>query len=158
MERQPALNASVRVVTAVAALGAAACGPINVERSVLLQCRAPGGQRDAVFWVETSGVMAVGDVTYHLSIVPASRSPDWLQSSDLPDDLLVLRRGRDVRLRWQSPADLDVEFPDTAAVIVGPVAATVQQDGSMLNLRYRPVTTPGNGELVGGSACLQPTQ
>lgn len=87
----------------------------DVDRDVVFECRSSGGTIKAVFWSETSGIVAAGTVDHWVSLVPSDMpAGDVLRVADPVGTIARLHGTRDVRFVWVDPGTLRIEYPDRA--------------------------------------------
>jgi hypothetical protein len=87
----------------------------DVGREVIFECRSSGGAIKAVYWAETSGIMATGTVYYWVSLIPGDMSAgEALSAPDPVGTIARLHGTKDVRFVWVDPTTLRIEYSDTA--------------------------------------------
>lgn len=89
-------------------VGLVACGNASKSQTeVLLKCPSPDGKSVAVFYREFGG----GAAGWQYEAVSVSQPDDHV-----PSQVLKLKSGYEVVLRWAEPNRLEVGYPDSARV------------------------------------------
>ena len=124
-----------------------ACGR-TIE--TIIDCASPDGTFQATFyWVHGGG--AAGSATFKLAI---RNSGDSLNSRR---DVLIMRHGHDVHIRWVSASELLVEYPDRAGVDMRKEAiSSVGHPPRTVRVDYSPVDTVSVNSIPGGTRCSGP--
>jgi hypothetical protein len=87
----------------------------DTERDVVFECRPNDGSIKAIYWIETTGLGAVGTAYHWVSLIPIDASPrDALRAADPSGTIARLRGASDIRLVWLDSTTLRIEYPNTA--------------------------------------------
>lgn len=132
-----------------------ACGPVNVERQILLECLSPGGTSRAIYWHETTGVMAVGSADAWVTVSAADvRSAEVLRSTDPEGTVLRFGESPDLRFVWKDDGRLDVEYPSGATVVRETHSRGLNAPTSPdVVIATKAVGAPVRNKLPGGLGC-----
>ena len=126
----------LKLLFIVFCVGLVACrGAAKSETEVLLECHSPDGKGIAVFYREFGG----GAAGWQYEVVTVHQPGDHN-----PSEVLKLKSGYEITLRWIDPKRLVIGYPDSARVDhwqdwFGPMA-----DGKVELLRL----TSNHGKLV----------
>jgi hypothetical protein len=128
----------------------------DVDRDVVFECRPNGGAIKAVYWEETSGIMAAGTVYYWVSLIPSDKPTGEALSVPDPSGTIARLHGtRDVRFVWTDPGTLRIEYPDTAT-FSWMAHGTRWQDVDKQNIQVdsRPVPSLETSFITASNRCV----